>query len=292
MCASFAQALMERIIEGTMIPKVQTEREVAPILSMFLEEILTEAFKSHPHLSGPITMICPEFPLKKQNNRQSTNIDWLMRNSEREQLVFVELKTSDTSVDTEQSAIYLATQSAIRDQGASFLVEDLRQLRDASGEHGKYTYVLKNGVEPLYDAFAACREAAIVYLVPKSAEHKVRKHADRVLTFSELPDSVSGPFAAEWEVVRPYLCRFDEMSRTTRNRGSRAASAADAASFTDRVDYDSILRICRESGDDVIVGFNGGIKALVFCVISSLTEGQRCAMMSHVQNALCGTGAG
>jgi hypothetical protein len=90
MCASFLQALMERIMEGTMIPKVQTEREVGPILGMFLEDVLTEAFKDDPLLSGQISTVCPEFPFKKPGNRQSTNIDWLTRNSEREQLILVE----------------------------------------------------------------------------------------------------------------------------------------------------------------------------------------------------------
>ena len=110
-----------------MIPKVQTEREVGPILDMFLEGLLTEAFRDDPQLSGPITTISREFPFKKPGIRQSTNIDWLMRNAEREQLIFVELKTADTSFDGEQSEIYRAKQEVIRTRGASFLVEDLRR---------------------------------------------------------------------------------------------------------------------------------------------------------------------
>jgi 5-methylcytosine-specific restriction protein A len=65
MCASFVQTLMERIIEGAMIPKVQTERELGPILDVFLDEIVTEAFRDDSRLSGPITTICREFPFKK-----------------------------------------------------------------------------------------------------------------------------------------------------------------------------------------------------------------------------------
>src|SRR6476659_2192899 len=106
MSKSFAETLMDHIMEGVMIPKVQTERAVGPILSMFLAEVLTLTLRDDPVLSGPLTLICPEFPLKKPENNASTNVDWLMLNQSRNQLLFVELKTSDTSVDLEQSAIY------------------------------------------------------------------------------------------------------------------------------------------------------------------------------------------
>ena len=41
MCALFFEALMDHIMEGVMIPKVQIERAVGPILSMFLADVLT-----------------------------------------------------------------------------------------------------------------------------------------------------------------------------------------------------------------------------------------------------------
>ena len=165
MSTAFAQALIERIMEGTMIPKVQTEREVGPILDLFLEGLLTEAFREDPQLSGPIATVCREFPFKKPDSRQSTNIDWLMRNAEREQLIFVELKTADTSFD---------------------------------------------------------------------------------------------------------LCRLDASSRATRNEATRTAAETGVVNFAGRVDFDSIVRICDESGDDVVVGFDGGTKALASRDLSAL----------------------
>jgi hypothetical protein len=128
MRASFIETLMSHIMEGAMIPKVQIERAVGPILGMFLEDVLTETFREDPDYCGSLAMICPEFPLKKTGNRQSTNIDWLMYNKERRQLLFIELKTSDTSIEDDQNAIYYANQEAILSQGGSFLIEDLEQL--------------------------------------------------------------------------------------------------------------------------------------------------------------------
>ncbi len=96
------------------------------------------------------------------------------------------------------------------------------------------------------------------------------ERADRVLAFSDLPDSVSGPYAAEWEVIRPYLCKLDESSRATRNEGTRTAAETGAVNYAGRVDFDSILEICSESGDDVVVGFDGGAKALASRDLPSL----------------------
>ncbi len=272
MSLPFIQALMEQIMAGAMIPKVQIEREVSPILGMFLEELLTITFKDDPLLSGSFRIICPEFPLKKADNRQSTNIDWLMYNAERKQLIFVELKTADTSVNSAQGEIYRDKQKKIRSCGASFLIEDLRQLRDASGEHGKYNHVLKNAVDQHEEALAACREAFIVYLVPGSIKERVDKcaYADHVLSFSLLPRSIFGPFAAEWEVIQPYLCELDDSSRSKRNKDGRTLSEVEFANYSGRVDFECIMKICRQSGDDVVVGFAGGIKSLVSSDLVSL----------------------
>ena len=125
----FIKTLMDNLIEATMIPKVQVERVVGPILTVFLEDVLTETLKSDTDLSGLIKMICPEFPLKKAENKQSTNIDWLMYNTQRKQLLFVELKTSDTSINSSQNEIYQSVTNDIQNKSGAFLISDLEKLR-------------------------------------------------------------------------------------------------------------------------------------------------------------------
>jgi hypothetical protein len=263
MGASFIGAMMDHIMEGMMIPKVQIERVVGPILSMFLEDVLTETLRQDPLMSGRLTMICPEFPFKKDGSRQSTNIDWLMYNPDRRQLVFLELKTADSSVDLEQSAIYHARQTEVRRAGGSFLIEDLKELRDASGEHGKYSYIIDKKVAPNAAAIAACRDAVILYLVPRSAERKLQGHADKLLTFSMLSDSIPGPFAEEWKTIREHLCVLDESSKQVRNHKSdRPSQIGVTPNFAERVDFRSISELCRNRGDAVVVGFSGGTPAL------------------------------
>jgi hypothetical protein len=173
------------------------------------------------------------------------------------------LKTSDSSVDLEQSAIYHAKQAAVRRAGGSFLIEDLKELRDASGEHGKYSYIIEKKMTPKAAEIAACRDAVILYLVPRSAERKLRGHTDKLLTFSMLSDSIPGPFAEEWSTIRQRLCALDESSKQVRNHQSDGASRAGAtANFAERVDFRSIIELCRNRGDAVVVGFAGGIPAL------------------------------
>jgi hypothetical protein len=263
MCASCVGAMMDHILEGMMIPKVQIERAVGPILSLFLEDVLTETLRQDPLVSGRFTMVCPEFPFKKEDSRQSTNIDWLMYNADRRQLILLELKTADSSIDVEQSEIYRAKQAAVRRVGGSFLVADLRELRDASGERGKYSYIIDKKVAPHAATIAACRDAVILYLVPLSAERKIRNHADKVLTFSMLSDSIPGPFADEWRTIRRGLCVLDESSRRTRNRqAGTVAGSGRAANFAGRVDFGSVVDLCQQHGDAVLVGFLGGPSAL------------------------------
>ncbi len=273
MSASFVEALMDHIMDAAMIPKVQIERAVGPILGIFLESALTETLRGDPVLSGPLTMICQEFPLKKTSNSQSTNIDWLMYNTVRRQLLFVELKTADTSLDADQIALYHAKQETVRREGGSFLIEDLEHLRDASQEHGKYRYILETKVKRLKSEISECHEAKIIYVVPKSAAHKVQDHADRVLTFSMLSNDITGPFAQEWRTIHTRLCALDELSQRGRNRQSAAASkAGSSANFEARLDFSSIVTLCKTRGDAVLVGYTGGVDALARQPLSSLEK--------------------
>ena len=271
MCALFVEALMDHIMEGVMIPKVQIERAVGPILSMFLADVLTETLRDDPALSGSIVMICPEFPLKKADNRQSTNIDWLMYNKERKQLLFVELKTSDTSFDSGQNIIYRAKQDAVRSEGGSFLMEDLEQMTNASTEAGKYRYILEKRLSLFKTEITACRDAKIIYLIPKSAQHKVRGLADKVFSFGMLSNSITGSFAEEWNVIQNHLCMLDDSSRRSRNQQLPSVPVENrVANFVDSIDFLSIVEMCKKLGDAVIVGFTGGVAALVRKDLASL----------------------
>lgn len=259
----FVKTLMDHIMEATMIPKAQIERVVGPILSMFLADVLTETFKNDIDFSGTVEMICPEFPLKKTHNRQSTNIDWLMYHPDRKMLLFVELKTSDTSVNDAQNSIYRERQRMVSEQGGGFLVSDIEILRDASTESGKYQYILSERIEPFRKQIHECRAARLIYLVPEGAQHKVIGHADKVLTFKMLSDAISGPYAEEWKIIHGCLSALDEGSQRSRNlRVSGDPVQKAGRNYQEKYPFNAIVKLCKQRGDAVVVGFSGGRSAL------------------------------
>lgn len=275
MSDNFVESLMNHIMAATMIPKAQIERAVGPILSMFLPQVLTETLTNDPDLSGKIEMVCPEFPLKKAHNRQSTNIDWLMIHPGRKMLLLVELKTSDTSVNDAQNTIYREGLRKIREQGGGFLVADVEVLRDASNEYGKYQFILDQYIAPYRTQITECREARLIYLVPKTAQHKVIGHADKVLTFGDLAETIPGPYAEEWKVIYNQLGVLDAASQRTRNRQTgRDPQPHVRENFKERVSFETIVDLCKQRGDAILVGFSGGRNALENRPLSELTRRQ------------------
>jgi hypothetical protein len=271
----FIKTLMDNLIESTMIPKVQVERVVESLLSVFLEDVLTETLKSDTDLSGLIKMICPEFPLKKAETNQSTNIDWLMYNTQRKQLLFVELKTSCTSINSSQNAIYQAVTNDIQNKSGDFLISDLEKLRFASREPGKYQFILEKKVSPFKHEISICRSAKIIYIVPKCIEPKIKRHADKVLSFGGLSKSVPGQFSKEWRIIHEYLSKLDNLSQSSRNliiskNQNTKTTSSQSKRWQGTLKFDAMVELCQTQGDEVVIGFTGGKEKFANSTLSEL----------------------
>lgn len=276
-------------MEGMLIPKVQIERAVGPILGMYLADVLTETFRVDSEYSGSFSMICQEFPLKKEFNWQSTNIDYLLYNPDRKQLIFFELKTSDTSVNHEQTRIYREKQKEIKNKGGKFLIEDLEQMLDRSNEQGKYQYLIKEKILRYKSEITRCSDAIIIFLIPESAKNNVKGDADLVLTYKMLAERIKGPFAEEWSVVRKHLLKLDDSSRLSRNSSTQKSTKSKltrkhltklderwlsrnlnskyveirkttekSAHWQGTVKFEEMADLCKKNGDKIIIGFTGG----------------------------------
>lgn len=268
--SAFFADLMASIMGGTMIPKVQIERIVGPILGFFLPQLLSEMWKQ------TIVMMSPEFPIRKtrldaetdlsqQHYNQSTNIDWLMFNHTTNELLLVELKTTDTTYRVQQSEVYRSVQDAITQrQSSAFLVEELRAIQQASQEGGKYRNVHALLAQALGVAegevaqrLAQCAAARIVYIAPR-----ISKPADWTedsrnpwLSFTDLPEQLyEHPHAAFWPILRKELVALDTLSRRERNG---------LAAITDSGrNYEGLLRggvpllqQCRQHGSAIVIGW-------------------------------------
>ena len=217
----FLSEYFARLVNYNKIPKLQIERAISPFLSIFIEDLVTDFLKKNPKLSGKAEMILPEFPLKKENN-QSTNIDWLLINREKGVLLFVELKTADSSYKKEQLDSYKTIQNNIRDNTAGFLYEDVIQIRNNSNEPNKYNYVLDK-LEPFIKTLKTIRDVVVIYIVPSKTKRQLSQA--EVLTFSEFPQDLPTKYSYEWTHVRNFLISIDNQIDDI--SGSRAISKED-----------------------------------------------------------------
>lgn len=278
MSDNFIHALMDNILDGLMVPKFQVERAISPILGIFLEDILTNIFNSEDseNIDKRFKMVCAEFPLRKngdegiKGNNQSTNIDWLLYDTKLQHLIFFELKTSDTSFEKKQFKRYIEI-SEMTD--FSSLITDLKKIKKASKERGKYTKLIDD-VEKIESKITKCKKARVIYLVPKSATKKLtdriaNNDAFTVLSFSDLPKSISGEFSDKWEIIHEKLERIDNCSQENRNGPPEDNSRNN---FEGKIDFSEVMKKCKDEGDLIQVGFTGGIDVLMRQSISALKK--------------------
>lgn len=254
----FFTALMEHLMQGTMIPKVQVERSIGPIIGFFL----THALATKP--DEDIVMLCPEFPIQKAGSNQSTNIDWLMLDLSKQELLLVELKTTDTTFRPEQAATYRELQNKIARAGsAAFLLDDLETIGAASQERGKYQNVrnmLAQGFgvsdDRLREALGRCKRARVIYLAPDVSKPKdwpTSEQGWEWMSFADLPTSLNEhDYADQWPAIRSSLVSLDALTRRIRNGDT--LSAGGVKNYRDLLDFEQLLERCRSDGASLTVG--------------------------------------
>ncbi|MCD4817431.1 MAG: hypothetical protein K8S23_01920 [Candidatus Cloacimonetes bacterium] len=208
---NFTNELMKEIIEGIKIPKVQVERAVTPILSLFIESVLNKYFESDKSYAGLYKLVTQEFPLKKIDNNQSTNIDYLLVNTSKQLVVLFEIKTDVSSFDSKQLKRYLEYKEIISNNSLKILKDNLSSIRDASSKSSKYDYIISKFESAIIDP-NVIKDVLIIYLVP----HALKKHindeyssVDYVLEYSDLPKIINHTYSNHWIVVRENLIKLD-----------------------------------------------------------------------------------
>ena len=268
----FLEYLLENINDSRKIPKAQVERAISPFLDIFIEEIISSALKHNEECSGNIIKICPEFPLKKPGDtKQSTNIDWLMCNPDKKQILLVELKTSDSSVESSfkrrsnqeksQFEIYQSVKDRIATSGGTFLIDELFEIREGSGqlEKLKYNHII-DVVKKYADLISSCFSAEIVYIVPKTSINKAMNYVEKGMTFSDFPKEMPGIYENEWRIIRKYLTEFDNNPMYKDTDQALKKTRPEPEGY---LKFDEVVRLCEKYQDEIIVGFTGGEEALI-----------------------------
>ncbi len=199
----FVEILMQTIIKSKDIPKAQVERYVSPILEIFLPSALSKI------LGKNIEMVMPEFPIKKLENNQSTNIDFLL--SSDNEIIFVELKTDTTSSNDNQMKTYekLKTTSNL----GCKLFNDFEQIKENSSKNKKYQNI-QNLIQDKLLNLTKLQKLEIVYLVPKRLKEKnnFNEYGIEVITFEKLHQNneINHKFCNEWKIITSYLKALDD----------------------------------------------------------------------------------
>ena len=201
--AYLAEAL-QRLTKNKQLPKYEFERAVDAFLGVFVPDIVGLALGE----SGNLKLLAQEFPLKKEGNNQSKNVDYVLHSAATSDRpwVFLELKTDTSSANPDQALFYA---EHIDDKTMEELLKNVEKLRDVNE---KYAAVL--------ECFAAYRPAdgqiRMVYLTPQLNQNahtllpkgipRARVEAfDQMLTctsFSELLTVELTTYPQTWSLFR------------------------------------------------------------------------------------------
>lgn len=132
----FMHDLFESLIRNKDIPKYQFERRIDTILELLLPDFLSK------HFDAIVEFAAPEFPIKKEDNNQSTNVDYLFHATSDnldKKWIMVELKTDRDSLHSNQ----IETYCKCKKDGMKSIINNIQSIRSNSSKKNKYDLLLE-----------------------------------------------------------------------------------------------------------------------------------------------------
>jgi hypothetical protein len=184
--------LFSTLAANKALPKYQFERRVDAMLGLFLPELLLKV------CGWQIDVVLPEFPIKKSDCNQSTNVDYLLYRRRGESgvgpaWIFFELKTDVGSVCDAQLDIYLAAMQ----RGFAQLRRELEQIIAASKATPKYELVTRR-----LQGYPEDGPIELVYLHPGYLHISSCPANVHLLRFCDLQDLTLEHHAEVWDMFR------------------------------------------------------------------------------------------
>ena len=277
---SFFTQLLGSVLDAAKYPKVQLERALGPIMYKFMEPLMTAL------LHEDVRMVAPEFPIRcSKNNKQSSNIDWLMYAPGTQRLVFVELKTNINAYRSEQAKSYAEVQCEVEAKSAQHL-QDFVCLLQSDSKSEKYDLLHSQLSE--IDDWSAVKELLVVYLAPGDRPVRFQPACTSVSnnpnpkclpwqwhSFADLPAALPqgrSPWVDMWPALHAALLKVDEQERDLRADRAREEDAATGSNYKGIVGWDEVKQLAREKPQELVIGFVGGAKALRKTPIEELRE--------------------
>ena len=128
-----AAAIFELLDRWRHFPAYQLERRADIFFALYLPGIVEHALgvKVDPG-------VIPEFPIKREDNHQSTKVDYFLLSRDRSRAFLVELKTEMESRNEKQDAYLVAA----KERGLNALLRDIPLMAAASNQQAKYVHLL------------------------------------------------------------------------------------------------------------------------------------------------------
>jgi hypothetical protein len=215
----FLKALISNIVENKFMPKVQVERQISPILDVFISDLINQLSLEGKIIKGDYDLIASEFPsqldeiINKKRTLRSSNIDYLFLNKITKSLLLVELKTDSKSFNLLQYKSYLEVVKRINEENAGFFGGFLSLLTNP-----KYKLYLKAIEEKVSKhTWEQIKSAKVIYFAPKKIKTKKwgienRKAINEIsfIHFEDFPFEIEHTFKEEWKIVRKGLLELDK----------------------------------------------------------------------------------
>lgn len=215
---TFIETLITSIINNRNMPKVQVEREISPILDIYMPDILKELVGKN---NQRYQHILSEFPLqvvqeKGKINNSSKNIDSLFL-EDNDTLIFIELKTDFTSYNKKQKKFYSDIIQNIKNNSANFLFEFLDTLSKKSSKKTKYILARESILNKFnIEKLRAIRKAKLIYIVPKRTKNETLKELDgidAIIDFTAIGSVRVTKFKDEWSIISKKIIDLDKYEK-------------------------------------------------------------------------------
>lgn len=190
---SYVETVFRLLARDKALPKYQFERRVDALLAPFMEELLTKRY------GDPVKAIVAEFPLKRQGDFRSTNVDHLFVRTSPGVLdpwIFFELKTDPRSIKDAQLVAYVAAMN----RGMAQLVKDLDAIAGRTQFKRKYAETVKR----LSNSTALADGIRLLVLSPTPIPSVTPDKGD-VWLFGDLSDEDLETYSEEWGLFKRFL---------------------------------------------------------------------------------------
>jgi len=226
--------LLEKLSEYVFMPNFQGERSLGSMLFYNISGIMESYVEENANsdlLFPKFETVSFEFPIKKDDNNQSDNVDVLMlnRGDKNSQLILLEFKMTNTISDNDikQFEKYKNIKERIAAEEGRYLIQGLLELvRNTQGiSKQKYKNLYESIKKDTVEEIKSVRECKIIYIVPEEYRegfpNKGKIQPDQFIVYEELPKNIKGDYLWSnvfFQILINISSRFKKKLKPLNNR--------------------------------------------------------------------------